>query len=246
MPLPPNGVRLARFKSSEDDDSIVSHVTGMHGKHVSLAEVQETVLDWRYPVRVLSTEKVSKAAGHAFMRIRNELKQFKPDNTRVFSLSLNHKEDVLQFIKAWAEKRAVSDYEFREIVSPYAELLSYLGDEVFQIDGRVYYVDGLVQAVTMWEMPSSPQHTSNIWMNICNTERRGLSEFVVKDTARILVNYGIQYANYGGSETEGLDNYKKKFDPAHSIYLTSYEVEIDGVDVVWQSLLQIQGRKLAV
>ncbi len=87
-------------------------------------------------------------------------------------------------------------------------------------------VEGQLQAIGLWDVSNCHQKTANGYVNFCNTEIRGLSEFLMVKCCETLRDQGIPYFNLGGSETESLDAYKRKFDPAFSIDLCSINARI--------------------
>lgn len=246
MPIPPAGTSLARIKEEDACSDPIYNVSGTAGRSISAALVdEEPVLDWRYPVRILSTEKVSKAEGKFFVKTRNNIKQMEQYAVSVLPLSEARTIQVIEFVNRWARGRSQDIVEIKELVSPYVETMKLLKDDVFNVSGQMFFVDGLLQAVTLWERPNTAMKIANVWMNLCNTEIRGLSEFVVQRTSQELLALGIHYANYGGSETKGLDFYKKKYDPAFSLELKSIDVDIKGSDVILNSLIRIQKTRIA-
>ena len=247
MPIPPAGVSLARIKNEEISLETFRNISSSVGRSISTSLIdEEPVLDWRFPVRILSTETVSKTEGRPFVKIRNCIKQMERHDISILPLSVARTSLVVEFANRWAKRRSQNSIEIKELVAPYLEIMQLLHDDIFNVEGQMFLVDGVLQAVTMWEMPNTSMKVANVWMNLCNTEIRGLSEFVVKATSEELLARGVPYANYGGSETKGLDDYKKKFVPVFSPELKSIEVEIEGVDSVLQSLLRIQKTRIAV
>ncbi len=179
------------------------------------------------------------------MRARNHLQQLKKRHITVQQLSKSLDSDVIAFVTRWASRRTNNLAEIKELVSPYIETMNLLKDEIFRIDGHLFFVDGQLEAVTMWELPNTSLNVANAWVNLCNTGHNGLSEFVMKTTAETLSGRGIQYINYGGSETKGLDDYKNKYVPAYSINLCSLDVNVTGEDAILHSLITISETRLA-
>lgn len=246
MPTPPAGISLARVKADEICSESIRNISGFAGRSISTTLVdEEPVLDWRYPVHIFSTENVARSEGRAFVKVRNNIKQMEQYTVSILPLSEGRTPQVIEFVNRWARGRSPNIAEIKELVSPYVETMKLLKDDVFNVSGQMFFVDGLLQAVTLWERPNTAMKIANVWMNLCNTEIRGLSEFVVQRTSQELLALGIHYANYGGSETKGLDVYKKKYDPAFSLELKSINVDIKGCDVILNSLIRIQKTRIA-
>lgn len=240
MPEPPRGIRLARLSEEGLSSVWFSKAIRLTGRNVRLVPVQETVLDWRFPVHILSTKIVASLEGNHFLRTRNYVKHLKQRNVQIEPLTRWHTTRVMDFAFRWANKRTDNVNELIELVAPYQETFSLLDDEALHLGGLVIKIDGQIQAVTMWEKPNTKTGIANALVNICNTSFKGLSDFAMKVTAEALFSQEVLYINYGGSETEGLDNFKKKFLPAFSIPLRSIEAVIEGEDAILKSLLAIQ------
>jgi hypothetical protein len=245
MPIPPAGIRMARIKKEDVVAPFLCAINAPLGRSVSLSHVEETVLDWRFPVRTLSTERVKNMSGADFMKARNHLKQLEKHKTKVVPLSPFYDEQIIEFANRWASNRTRDPQEIKELVSPYIEAMDLVGDEAFRLGGHIFFVNDQVEAVTMWELPNNSLQIANAWVSLCNTSCKGLSEFVMKTTAEALWEHGVPYINYGGSETKGLDDYKNKYVPAYSLDLCSIDVAISGFDPVLRSLIEIQNSRIA-
>jgi len=245
IPTPPAGIRLARIKKDEIAAPLLNNIESRFGRSITVSSTEERVLDWRYPVRTLSTERVMKMEGRSFMRARNHLRQLDDRSITIRPLSKQFDSQIVAFANRWASRRTSNRDEIKELVSPYIETMNLLKDEVFRLGGHVFFVDGQIEAVTMWELPNTSLKVANAWVSLCNTEHNGLSELVMKTTSEALWERDVPYINYGGSETKGLDDYKNKYVPAYSVELRSFDVDIAGDDVILHSLISIQGTRLA-
>lgn len=246
IPIPPAGIKLARIKKDDLECEWLKSIQSTAGRLISIVPVEEFTLDWRYPVRILSTEKVAKLEGGHYYRIRNYISQAKRHNIRIESLSANHAPQIISFAYRWANRRTTNAAELINLVSPYQQTMDLLKDEHFNLDGLVFYIDGHIQAVTIWEPPNTSTQIANAWVNLSNTSYKGISEFVMKSVAETLYAKGILYLNFGGSETKGLDDYKEKYIPTHSVQLCSMQAEVDGVDLVLDSLMKFHETRAAV
>jgi len=244
IPAPPCGIRLARLSEENYSSDWLAKATRAIGRKVRLIPIQETVLDWRFPVHILSTTVVASLEGNHFLRTRNYVKHLKQRNVQIEHLTREHTAHVMDFVFRWANKRTTNVNELIELISPYQETFSLLDDEALHLDGLVIKIDGQIQAVTMWERPNTKTGIANALVNLCNTSIKGLSDFAMKVTSEELLSQSILHINYGGSETEGLDNFKKKFLPTYSIPLRSIEAVVEGEDAILTSLIAIQKNRL--
>ena len=247
IPIPPKGVRLTRIKQEDIGSQLLVNVKGSAGRSIVLEEVDEDVLDWKFPVRILSTDAVRKLDGNHHLRTRNYVKRLGQEHVVMTEkLTPSQMPKVMEFVQRWAQRRTCIPSELKELIAPYKTTFDLLTDESFNVDGLVFLVDGVIQAISMWEPPNTSTMIANAWVNLCNTSIKGLSEFVMKSTSEALFLQGIPYINYGGSETPGLDNFKNKFVPAFSIDLASVDANIEGVDAILHTLFEIkQGLRIA-
>ncbi len=222
IPLPPSGIRIARVQyNSTHQMQLAEAYRRIHERVVFLKPVEEDALDWRYPVHILSTKKVSELHGHNFMAIRNHVRHTQKYSIRINSLSKEHIPSIERLVQHWASLQAETTCELADLLAPYKELLRLFKSGIFRLKGLAFIAEEKVQAVTMWDISNSEQKTANLYMNLCNTRYRGLSEFAIHATATKLHEDGVPLLNLGGSETEGLDRYKRKFAPIQSIALYS-------------------------
>jgi len=245
VPIPPLGLRLARVKGRAASSLVMPNTATATDRSISFMPVQENVLDWLFPVRILSTEKVAKLQGGEFYRIRNYISQMKRQNVKVERLSADHVSQFMHLVYRWANKRTTSANELIELVAPYKRTIELLDDDVFNLDGLVFFVDGVMEGAAMWEPPNTKTGIANAWVNLVNTEHKGICEFVMNSVSQTLFAEGIPFINYGGSETKGLDNFKEKYGPAHSVQLHSIEAIIEGNDLILDSLIKFRDMRVA-
>jgi hypothetical protein len=224
MPVPSNGVQIARSKSAN-----TSALPDIHfdTRHVAFQKKEETVLDWKYPVRILSTDEVAALSGHKYMKIRNHIRALKKHSVNVVPFdAIHHSRALERLLHRWAKYNATSPAEYEHLYAPYETLFSQSIDKPPGLAGQMVFVDGELQSVGLWDVSNKTQRTANVFVNFCNTEIRGLSEFSMVKCCETLSAEGVRYVNLGGSESESLDAYKRKFDLAKSIDLCSIDAEI--------------------
>lgn len=228
-PVPPCGFLLARFKPQE-----VSQLKTLYAfiRRVSFKPIEEEVLDWKYPARILSTLNTAQMLGHEYMLIRNRVRQTHKYSLDVKPLSVEHVPEIETLALRWANKQAENPDELIDLVTPYKETLRLLKSKKLGLDGLVFIAEGQIQAVTMWDISNPIHKVGNLYMNLCNVTYRGLSEFSIQATASKLCADGISLLNLGGSETAGLDRYKNKFVPVLSVNLCSLEASIDKANII--------------
>ena len=223
-PEPPMGFLLARFKPQE-----ISQLKTLYAfvRRVSFEPIEENVLDWRYPARILSTLNTVQMLGRDYMAIRNRIRQTKHCHISVETMLLQHIPDIENLAYRWANHQSDQPSDLVDLVNPYKEILRLFRKKEFGLNGLVFIIDGNIQAATMWDVSNPLHKIANLYMSLSNVTYRGLSEFAIKATATQLCNDGIPLLNLGGSETAGLDHYKNKFAPVLSVNLCSLEASID-------------------
>ncbi|NTU50659.1 MAG: hypothetical protein HGA87_07300 [Desulfobulbaceae bacterium] len=131
------------------------------------------------------------------------------------------------FINSWAEAATNISSETAELVRLYRYILSLSQIPFVGLKGFVVFVEGKIEALTMWDVSNPDDPTGNRFVNLCNTSYRGMADFVTKSLADRLLSDGVQYLNIGGAETINLDQFKRKFVPAFSIRLESIDIDIE-------------------
>ncbi|MDD3181332.1 MAG: phosphatidylglycerol lysyltransferase domain-containing protein [Alphaproteobacteria bacterium] len=225
LPVPAAGLRLARVKSGYDAPACGTISTP--NRSVSLSPVVEQVLDWKYPIRVLSTETLSKMEGPAYRYIRNHVRHIETAGASVVSLQDVNPVEVDAFINNWSSAATNISTETAELVRLYRYILSLSQMPFVRLKGFVVLVQGEIEALTMWDVSNPDDPTGNRFVNLCNTSYRGMADFSTRSLANKLLSDGVQYLNIGGAETVNLDQFKRKFVPAFSIRLESIDVDID-------------------
>jgi hypothetical protein len=120
-----------------------------------------------------------------------------------------------------------SDEEYDLLYAPYESLFSWSLNQSSGLAGITIFVDGEIQAVGLWDISNVYRKTANLYVDFCNVQITGLSEFLMVECCKTIRDSGIQFVNLGGSESKGLDTFKKKFHPVISIDLCSIEIQID-------------------
>lgn len=96
-------------------------------------------------------------------------------------------------------------------------------DDRLCLHGQIIYYNGIPSAYCIWEERGT---VANAFAMSADREIAGLAEYNIVEACRLLREKGIQKLNIGGSETEGLNRYKKKFNPVESINLYTWEVKL--------------------
>lgn len=228
LPHPPLGIRLARVKAGFAQDNIIQHLEAVSERSIDCISLREEILDWHYPIRILSTSHVKAAKGNKFRNVRKGLIHAKQHNIEKRPLNLTiHREDVGKLLHRWASLVSKTKEEYADLYETYNSLFLLSLDQTHSVEGLVYYVNDKLEAISLWDISMGKVMTANLYANFCNTTLDGLAEYTIVSVCGALQDKGIDLLNMGGSETETLDFFKNKFRPAVSIELCSIDVKLD-------------------
>ena len=215
IPMPPNGLMVGRVQEKETPAYIKNLLT----KSTAIFHAQkEDVLDWAYPVHILSTYKVSALSGQEFMYVRNRLRQLHKHSVKILPFdAIHHSRSMEYLLHRWVSQRAADQLEYENLYAPYEALFSMGINPLSELYGLMIYVDNQLEALGLWDISGSVRKTGNLFVNLCNTTIKGLSEFLIVKCCEMLYGQNIEHLNIGGSETEGLDNFKRKFHPQSAL-----------------------------
>ncbi|MHA1539485.1 MAG: hypothetical protein ACTSXQ_03305 [Alphaproteobacteria bacterium] len=218
--------RVPEINAEKIHQRLSSHIPTERAK---FKIIDEPVLDWRYPVHILSTKNVCKMQGKAFSCFRGRYNKI----TKNHSLKIRHlsnrlvsqnKHEIEDLLKRWS-------LQFGERLSGgdwlgHVELLLnlYQKEDTDLYGTTIYCDDDIVESVNIFDKPLLDGLASNYLSPFFNKEIKGLSEFSYYTVCSALYNLGFETLNIGGSENEHLDRYKRKFAPIKSIRLKTIEI----------------------
>lgn len=235
---PKNGIQLARH-TAQDIQCVNQAMTGLPcARKFKIVVRPEKVLDWLYPVHILDTDVVTAMHGSAFQKIRGKYRQAEA-GIRVLSLRDDNTLRMMRAcLKYWEGSMifAAKDEGADDLLSYYDTLFAMVMAWPEMFGGLVFLQGRKPVGFTVWDMPARSKEAAgcgNLLANLSDITVTGLSEFMVVETCRHLRESGIERINFGGSENEGLDTFKRKFQPAESLQLCS-------ADIVYQKAAQTQ------
>ena len=228
LPQPPVGMRLARVKVNAAVETVRKHLLETSNHTINLTPIVEQVLDWKFPVRILSTSKVAAMKGHDFKQVRNHVRQIDKRNVQIENITSEHTQSILAFVNRWARQASPRSEDIADYIAPYERLLTFVEIKELNMYGFVVIINNEIQACTIWDISNTGStRTANRFVNICNVDYRGLADYVMHQTAIRRLSTGIDYMNIGGSELASLDSFKNKFVPIQSINLCSADIISD-------------------
>ncbi|MEQ9297626.1 MAG: hypothetical protein RIF33_03635 [Cyclobacteriaceae bacterium] len=188
----------------------------------------ETILDWLYPTYVLSTTKATEQSGKDLHQVRKECRKLDQNEIEFLPFS-GHEDQALevvahQYAKLFLEQNSNYPLSYQEIAQPVIDVLELCkkSPEVFSI--YVTWHKNKPEGFFVWEKLSDD--TANALWFLYNRNIRGLSYTQMIKACETLKEEGIQRVNFGGSETAGLDQFKRKFKPVQSFQLQSIALSL--------------------
>ena len=219
---PEGGYRFARIPTEQA--GFMAAILNKRSKQYSFDVIREDLLDWTYPVHVISTEKVINPAGRQMKNFR--LRMAKIDQARVTVKPFNSSSDIpelMSIVDKWAKSKA-PDLDYDEMIEIYSSLFDLVLHPALDLMGIKIYYDGELKAYEIWDMPKEQGGIANSFAGFSDAQVCGFSEFQHYALCKALHEVGIKEVCLGGSEVEGLDAFKRKMRPVRSIDLSSIEV----------------------
>ncbi len=218
---PEKGLQLARF--TEADLAALKDALSMRngGWIDSIVRIEETTLDWRYPVHLLNTHLVGAMEGGAFLKIRNKCRQVE-NVTEIHDL---RSAGALRTMRAaqryWEGSMMMRGHETDGVCGYYATLFAMIAEWPHLFDGLIFLQGKRPVGFTVYDTPFG--NTVNLLANLSDASITGLADYQIVSTCRALAASGVASLNFGGSETESLDLFKRKFMPHKTVTLLSAE-----------------------
>lgn len=184
--------------------------------------VEEELLDWKYPVHILGVNEVVRLKGKGFQQIRQRVNNLNTEKCECYDVDISEHYDIIKLLSIeWASDFPYDTYMKEDLVSPIETLLKLMNHSELNICGQIIDYEGIPSAFCIWEERNK---VANAFAMTAKRDRPGLAEYNIVQMCRKLQKKGIKKVNMGGSESEGLNRYKKKFAPIESLELKSFIV----------------------
>ncbi len=192
---------------------------------VHFQSVPETLLDWLYPTRILSTSDVYNLYGKGFQQVRQRLNQLDKTHLKTDIIQIKHDwHELLDVVYDWACQHGMADYTYDDLTGPSRALLDLMQNADLKLYGQKVLYRGHIKAFCIYEIANNI--IANEFAVSADKQMPGLSEFQIYEMCKRLHTFGVKYVNLGGSETLGLDRFKKKFSPIISHRLQTYKLKV--------------------
>lgn len=219
-------IQLARFSQKQKELLLEQLKVSSNDRKLTLQSMQEEVLDWKYPTYILNTESVLLRKGSGFEQLRQRLRKLEKSSITTAPLDPDrHRKEILKHVNRWANHSSYDCYSLDDLMSPAMRLLDLFESKPSQFSGQVLYINNTLQSYCIWEYPLINGLPANELAIASSKEIQGLSEWQMVLMCEQMYKEGILRVNVGGSETHGLDRFKRKFAPCKSRKLFSLETE---------------------
>ena len=210
----PEGIRqLARISPKERGLVAQFERSGM------LCSTQEDVLDWAFPVHVISTEAVVRRQGKTFNNLRGHVNR--AARLGLFCEALDparHGSDVAEVAGRWARSKDFAGFSHEDLIGPGLACLRLMHRGVGQLGGVMIYTAER-QPIGYWIWDELANGSAASLVRVSTAKRQGAAEFAAVAVAETLHGRGITRLCLGGSETKSLDEFKRKLGAVRSIGL---------------------------
>lgn len=241
-----NAMAKSRIYSSHQNEFYVARVPAAVSRELfakkdyaslpdcELWEKAETVLDWRFPSYDVSTIALAKMSGRRLSLFRKKVKKFDSGNTKVLYLSEFHPEvaetAIMDIKEHWVETKSDEEGGLapdvrKNLESPYDCLARMAFNRNLPMDGLFVKRGSQYIAFAIWETVE-PSKTVPCIAALTASREKGLSEYLYFRTAERLTELGYSAMCIGGSETLGLDCFKRKLAPIAAHELTTIKVRL--------------------
>jgi hypothetical protein len=210
---PSGGIQMARIGQSDMHLAMQLQALGMEPPHT------EDILDWVYPVHVVSVDRLLTHQGGKFNNFRAHLnKAFKAGYNAARIVPQAHSSAILDIADRWAKDGKKDGYSYNDLTGPTQNLLSLMQDGILSLSGVIVFDDNKPIGFWIWDEGDAASETAMSLARISLGDR-GAAEFAALKMGELLKERGFNTICLGGSETESLDRFKRKMGPVSSIEL---------------------------
>jgi hypothetical protein len=210
-------MRIARVSADQADD--ISSKLNTKSQKYQFNAVIEDVLDFKFAVHTLDTQRLVSKTGPGLKEFRRFLRRVESTDITVKDIDFeNCKEAYQAVIASWRQIKNLD----QDDSSYCAYLIEQLGKHL-NLKGQIIDHQNKPCGLVIWEMPVSGHKIANALVTVTSRTPSGISEYIHWLMAKALTENNVSRVCIGGSETPGLDQFKRKFDPVQSIELMSIQ-----------------------
>lgn len=220
--MPPGKIQIARIPLTMSD-FIKDIKTSCHAQII-----QETTLDWTYPVHVISIQNVIQHQGPAFKNFRQHICKMNNVPSRIERIDPHtHHQDIMRITSKWATDGRKDGFTREDLMGPVQKALTLMLNKELNISGIIIYHHGEPMSYILWTIPQGMEKVAVPLVRVSIGHMNGVTgtaEFSMLKAMETLAEDGFDFMYLGGSETADLDRFKRKLVPVRSIHLTSADI----------------------
>ena len=181
---------------------------------------QEDVLDWAFPVHVISTSLVKERKGGTFNNLRGHLNRAARAGLTARPVVFGADDCAIESIVAqWADMKDRPGFTRSDLIGPTLACLHLAATGVRSLGAVIVHEGSTPVGFWLWEeLPQEGAAASLVRVSI---GQHGAAELAAAAAADRLAARGIERLCLGGSETASLDAFKRKLGPTQSIPLAT-------------------------
>ena len=181
----------------------------------------ENSLDWIYPVHVISPKSVIERKGGSFNNFRSHVNKAFRESMRAENIEIHkHYDDILETVNRWASSTKKEGYSLDDLTGPTKYCLELMKEKALSLEGVITYAKGKPVGFWIWDESDKKNGMAMSMVRVAMPPR-GSAEFGALKACEVLNSRGFFEFCQGGSETPGLDAFKRKLNPVRSIELQS-------------------------
>ncbi len=224
-------MQIGRVYEREGKTNLLDFACAARG--ITATKVTEDTLDWTFPVHTISTDALKSRAGKHYERLRRTYNIFtKREKATVEPIDFRKDQALLEVLSGeWEahnskyfegyEKKIPPDYFLKLIEIAQRPDLGLLGLKVI--------FGGVVHGFSIWEPPYNQSRAANLFASqVSDRKITNLGTFLIIKTAESILGQGGKFMCLGGSETPGMDEYKRGFQPHKSKQLETIQISLGG------------------
>lgn len=196
--------------------------------------VEENILDWRYPARVLSPHLVSQKTGKKFQNVRTACNKINEQDISVRKYEQADYNELVRVSECYTdrflEKNKAYPLTKEQMMDSMLDMLDFALNSKDIVESYVMTYKGRPEALHVID-PVSDKTNNLLWF-LYNRNITGLSYMQMAHVCEKLDRRGVERLNIGGSETEGMDRFKRNFRPVQSFPLQSIDIKMRQDDMV--------------
>lgn len=217
-------IQLSRYTQEDYESLKISLAKQAFNFVKDLHVIEEKLMDWRYPAHIYDTKRIAEMDGADFEYVRNKYRKLDKINIQYRVLNKDTAiRDMRSALRYWEGSMIAEGKETEGMSEFYLRFFELLQFYDGPYEGLLFFDGRRPLGFAVWDQINS--ETANSFINLADISVTGLSEFQTVTLCQYLQEKGVKYLNVGGSETQGLDKFKRKFKPYKSFDLMSIQVE---------------------